>query len=280
MKAHVNGFTMAYDDVGSGPAVVLIHGFPLCRHMWRQQAKALVEAGYRAVLPDLRGFGESETSDGPYAMSVFADDIIALLDHLGIEKAAVAGMSMGGYILLDLLEHYPRRVAAAGFIVTRAGADDEAGKVRRTKLAHAVQETGPQVVTEAFESVLFAEATSIRQPELVAEVREWMAGTSRKGLEGALLAMRDRQDYSGVLGAFDLPALVVRGEDDRLVPRSDAESLAKELPRATLCAIPGGGHLANLEQPDSFNRCLLRFLHKVLPPGTEGASSATPDRRD
>jgi len=73
---------------------------------------------------------------------------------------------------------------------------------------------------------------------------------------------------------------VVRGEDDRLVPRSDAESLAKELPRATLCAIPGGGHLANLEQPDSFNRCLLRFLHKVLPPGTEGASSATPDRRD
>lgn len=279
MKTTVNGCTMAYEDIGSGPAVLLVHGFPLCRRMWRHQAKALVEAGYRVVLPDLRGFGESEASAGPFSMSVFADDLVGLMDRLGIEKAAIAGMSMGGYILLDLLERHFSRVAAAGFVFTRAGADDEAGKVRRTQAAHAVQETGPQDLIESFSRLLFAPQTATRAPELVAEVKGWMAAVPRRSLAGAQLGMRDRKDYSERLGAFDLPALVVLGERDGIVSAQEAEAMARALPRATLCRIAGGGHMANLEQPETFNACLLAFLHKALP-GRPEASQRPLQQRD
>ncbi len=131
MKALINGITIGYDDNGSGPAVCLIHGFPLDRRMWRPQVMTLASAGYRVITPDLRGFGESDATEGPYTMDLYADDLVKLLDHLGIGRAVVGGMSMGGYVLLNLLERHPDRLAAACFIVTRSGADDEAGKERR-----------------------------------------------------------------------------------------------------------------------------------------------------
>src|SRR5512144_213567 len=106
MRAVINGITMAYDDNGSGPVLLLIHGFPLCRRMWHPQIKALVDAGFRVITPDLRGFGESDTPEGPYSLVLYADDMVELLDHRGIEKAAVGGMSMGGYILFSLLERH------------------------------------------------------------------------------------------------------------------------------------------------------------------------------
>ncbi|MBE0596661.1 MAG: alpha/beta hydrolase, partial [Desulfuromonadales bacterium] len=131
MKVQLDDISLACDDVGSGPTVLLIHGFPLCRRMWQPQARALAAAGYRVIAPDLRGFGDSAAPAGPYSMSVFADDMIRLLDHLQIDKAVVGGMSMGGYVLLNLLERHPGRASAALFLVTRAGADDDAGKVKR-----------------------------------------------------------------------------------------------------------------------------------------------------
>ena len=125
MRTVINGITMAYDDHGSGPAVVLIHGFPLCRRMWHPQIQALTNAGFRVIAPDLRGFGESDAPDGPYSMELFADDIVELLDHLGIDEAVVGGMSMGGYVLLNLLERHRQRLRGAVFITTHATADDD-----------------------------------------------------------------------------------------------------------------------------------------------------------
>jgi 3-oxoadipate enol-lactonase len=265
MKSFVNGVNLAYDDIGNGPAVMLIHGFPLRRLMWRHQARALVDSGYRVVLPDLRGFGDSEVPDGPYSMDVFAEDLAQLMDRLGIGKAVVGGMSMGGYVLFNLLARHPQRIKAACFIVTRAGGDGDIAKVRRTELAHSTQEKGQEEISRAFETILFARETSILNPGLVAEVKEWMTGTDRRGLAAALLAMRDRRDYSSTLGVFDLPALVVKAEEDRAIPPADADLLAAGLPRATLCTLAGGGHMVNLEQPEAFNACLLDFLGRVSP---------------
>ncbi len=109
MQAELNGIQLAYDEAGEGPAVLLIHGFPLGRQMWGPQVQALAAAGFRAVAPDLRGFGESEPGAGAGSTDLLADDLIALLDHLGIEKAVVGGMSMGGYVMLNLLARYPER---------------------------------------------------------------------------------------------------------------------------------------------------------------------------
>lgn len=260
MKVNINDIELAYDDYGSGPAVVLLHGFPLVRQMWQPQIRALTGAGYRVVTPDLRGFGESEAPNGPYAMSNYADDVIGLIDHLDIEQAVVGGMSMGGYVLFNLLERYAQRLTAAAFLVTRAAGDDEAGGAKRTKLAQSAHEEGAQPVAEAFSGVLFAPDTPRLRPELVAQVEGWMLATEVRGLTGGLLAMRDRKDYSEVLAAFTLPALVVGAEQDRAIPLEHSQALHERLPNSRLCVVPGAGHLANLEAPEVFNRCLLEFL--------------------
>ena len=263
MNAIINGSTMAFDDAGSGPVVVLVHGFPLNRRMWHPQVKALTGAGFRVVTPDLRGFGESDAPDGPYSMELFADDLIALLDHLGIEQAVIGGMSMGGYVLFNLLERYPERLIAACFLLTRSNADDEAGRARRLALAQEVMKFGPQAVAEPFVKLVFAPQTAERRPELVDEVCRWMVATDSRGLAGGLLAMRERKDYTPLLGRFRLPTLVIGATEDQAVPSAVATALHQGLPRSTFCMIEGAGHMANLEEPEAFNHCLLEFLRSL-----------------
>jgi pimeloyl-ACP methyl ester carboxylesterase len=265
MKALINGITIGYDDRGSGPAICLIHGFPLDRRMWGPQVIALASAGYRVITPDLRGFGESDVPHGPFSMDIFADDMVALIDHLDIGRAIVGGMSMGGYVLLNLLERYPARVAAACFIVSRSGVDDEAGKERRLSMAREVMKSGPRMVADQFEKILFVTKTAKARPELVAEVYGWMMEKDAAGVAGGLLAMRGRKDYTGLLNSFHLPTLVIGAEEDQAVPAENARTLAQGLPQSRLCIIPGAGHLANLEQPNAFNNCLIEFLRGLSP---------------
>lgn len=265
MKAFINGINMAWDDVGSGPAVSLIHGFPLDRRMWRPQVAALASAGYRVITPDLRGFGDSDASEGPYTMDLFADDLVALLDHLHIGSTIVGGMSMGGYVLLNMLERYPELLAAASFIVTRSGADDEAGKNRRLTLADELMRSGPRFVADQFKKILFATRTATEKPEMVAEVYRWMMEKDAAGMAGGLLAMRGRKDYTDLLAGFQLPALVIGAEEDLAVPVENARTLAEGLPQSRLRIIAGAGHMVNLEQPEAFNNCLLEFLHSLQP---------------
>ncbi len=255
-----------YDEQGAGLPVLLIHGFPLCRQMWRPQRAALAAAGYRVICPDLPGFGESPALAGPASMASYAEAVIALMDDLGIEKTVVGGMSMGGYVLLDLLARYPERCTGVMFMVTRAAADDAAGKQKRTKLAAEVKAGNEMIVADAFDQVLFAPETVEGKPQLVTEVREWMEATSPAGIIAGLLAMRDREDYVAKLSGFKLPALVVGADQDLAMPLEHAQALAAGLPQAELKIISDAGHMANLEQTESFNAALLGFLNKFAGP--------------
>jgi len=260
MRYTRQGVSIEYDDIGNGVPLLLIHGFPLDRRMWRPQIDALAASGYRVITPDLRGFGDCDVPDGPFSMDLFADDLAALLDHLGIRRAVFGGMSMGGYVLLNTLERHPEKVAAACFIVTRSGADDEAGKERRRKMAMEVVESGAHPVADIFSGILFAEGTAKTRPQLCLEVYGWMEGNEARGLAGALLAMAGRKDYTALLGSFRLPCLVIGAEQDKAVTREQIQILAAGLPHHKLCMVPEAGHLVNLEQPDVFNKCLLEFL--------------------
>lgn len=252
--------TLAYDDNGSGQPLLLIHGFPLNRTMWRPQIEALTKAGYRVITPDLRGFGESRLTSATVSMRSYADDIVALMDHLRLSQAVVGGMSMGGYVLLNLLERYPERVSAAIFIVTRAGADDETGKGKRTALAAATAAEGMKPVLDVFSNILFAPATLTDHPELVAEVSGWISATDPRGAAAGLLAMRERKDYLPLLGAIRQPALVIGADQDQVMPTDHSRAIADGIAAAKLSIVQGGGHMANLEQPDGFNAVLKEFL--------------------
>lgn len=260
MKANINGISLAYSDRGTGLQLILMHGFPLCRTMWAPQAEALSKANCRVITPDLRGFGQSGSGAGIASMELYADDIVALMDHLGIDKAVVGGMSMGGYVLLNLLERYPERVAAPIFIVTKAGGDDEAGKARRTALAEACRLQGSLPVAEAFRNLLFAPATMTDNPELVDQVFGWMSATDPAGAAAGLIAMRERKDSTGLLGSISQPALVIGADQDLAIPPVNSQVLAEGLPNAELCILHGGGHMVNQEQPVGFNEAILEFL--------------------
>lgn len=251
---------LKFAESGSGLPVVLIHGYPLSRSMWRAQLAPLADAGCRVICADLPGFGESPPLAGAASMARYADALIGLLDALGIDKAVFGGMSMGGYVLLNLAERYPERLLAAMYLVTRAAADDAAGKEKRTLLAAQVEAGDRLAVAEAFARVLFAPETPQKQPQLVAEVRQWMEATPAAGLIGGLLAMRERADYIDKLAGFALPSLVVGAALDVAVPPEHARTLAAGLPNAELHIIPAAGHMANLEQPELFNAIVLGFL--------------------
>lgn len=254
---------LAYDDSGNGLPVVLIHGFPLCRAMWRPQIDALVAQGCRVICPDLPGFGESPPLAEPACMAHYADAVIGLLDDLGIEQAVIGGMSMGGYVLLNLASRYPERLLAAMFLVTRAAADDAAGKEKRSILAGALRNGDRMIVPDTFDQVLFAPTTPQQNPALVAEVRGWMENASPAGTIYGLLAMRDRADYVARLPELDIPALVVGAEHDLAVPLVHTRVLAEGLPQAELQVIADAGHMANLEQPERFNAVVAGFLAKL-----------------
>jgi pimeloyl-ACP methyl ester carboxylesterase len=234
--------------------------------MWEPQQQALVQAGFRLVTPDLRGFGESDAPEGPYSMSLFADDIIALLDYLEIDRAVIGGMSMGGYILLNLLERYPERVVAACFITTRSTSDSDAAKAGRLAFLERMKRNGSRSVAELSTATLLAGETLERNPELVSTVYRWMTSVDLRGIEGALHALLDRKDYSNQLAYFDLPTLVIGADQDCAVQPEDLRILVEGLPNSELCVIPRAGHMANLEQPEAFNHCLLHFLRRVSAP--------------
>ncbi len=274
--AFLNGAICTYDDIGSGPTVLLMHGFPLNRTLWRPQQADLVAAGYRVIAPDLRGFGESDETDAPCSMDQFADDMVALLEHLDVDQAVVVGMSMGGYLLFNLLERYPQRVAAAVFLVTRSVADDEAARLQRLRLAEDCRKYGPQTVADRFHPVLFAPGTLETRPKLGEEVYRWMVNTGSRGLVAGLLAMRDRRDATPLLSCITTPTLVIGASEDQACPLEHARMIANGISGSRFIVIEDAGHLANLEQPNQVNHCLLDFLRQVQPtPLNDGSIGCT-----
>ncbi len=175
----VNGINLAYARRGKGTPLVLIHGFPLDSTSW-SEITPLLEDKFDIILPDLRGFGQSTTVETPYSMSDMADDIAGLLDHLGIEKAALAGHSMGGYVALAFAKKYPNRVSGLGLVSSQALADAPEGKERRYKTAADVAEKGVGVVAEAMTPKLSADA------RVQAFVRNVIEKQSKEGVIGAL----------------------------------------------------------------------------------------------
>jgi 3-oxoadipate enol-lactonase len=259
VKATIDGAEIAYDDHGSGLAVLLFHAFPLGLSMWDAQVTALSETR-RVVRFDARGFGGSATGDSPLTMERIADDGAALLDVLGIEKAVVGGCSMGGYAAFAFVRRHPQRLAGLVLQDTRAGADPADAKAFRATLAAKVLAEGASAAAEAFLPKLVGGTTHREQPDLVASLRERILGASPQGIANALHGLAARADSRETLPAIAVPTLVLVGAEDVLTPPAEATTMAAAIPRARLDVILRAGHLANLENPAAVNAALLAFL--------------------
>lgn len=258
----VRGIATAVDVQGDGPALLFLHGFPLDRTMWRHIVAPLT--GWRRVAPDLRGMGLSDAPDGGYSMETYADDAIALLDVLGVERSVVCGLSMGGYVALELVRRHPDRVQALILSNTRAEGDSREGKAARDEMIQLVQREGPGALIEQLLPKLLAPSSQSTMPQLVEHVRTMATASPPAGLVGALRAMRDRPDATGLLPTIRVPTLVVAGSEDRLIPPDHGKRMADAIPGAQFTVIPDAGHLAPMEQPTATSRVFGEFLQALL----------------
>ena len=260
-RVAVPGADLAVDVRGEGVPVLFVHGFPLDRTMWRHQLATLTRC--QRIAPDLRGVGGSTASPEGYSMGGYADDLVAVLDALGVRQAVVCGLSMGGYIVFELLRRYPERVRAAALCDTRAEPDSQDARRSRDELAALAAAQGPSAVGERMLPRLLAAATLANLPEVVKQCRDMAGRFSVLGMVGALRALRDRPDSTPMLGRIRVPTLVVAGSEDQISPPAVAQAMAQAIPGARCAVIPGAGHLAPLEQPLATTRVLSDFLETL-----------------
>lgn len=260
METNLNGIRMRYEDVGAGSAVLLLHAFPLSGAMWRQQVEALRDS-YRVIAPDLRGFGGSDAPPGPYPMEQLADDTAALLEYLGVERATIVGLSMGGYIALAFWRRHRDKVAALVLADTRAGADSEEGRAGREANARLAEEQGAGAIADKLIPGLVAPGAGQAVRD---ELRALITANSSTGIAGALRGMAARADSSADLTGIAVPTLVIVGAEDGLTPVAEANLLHQGIAGSSVAQVPEAGHLSNLEQPEVFSRLLRAFLDRAM----------------
>lgn len=261
----VRGLEMAYEEAGRGVPVVLLHGFPFNRTLWRDQTETL-SATHRVVAPDLRGFGETSVGEGDTAtMEEMARDVAALMDELKIERAILGGLSMGGYVALAFCRLFSRRVRALVLADTRPQSDTEEGRANREVMARRALDEGMGAIAEAMMPKLLAPATHMKNPQAVARVREMILSTKPEAAAAALRGMAVRQDHTNWLQNVLQPTLIVVGSEDQLTPPADSETMRGEIRGSRLEVIEGAGHVSNVERPKEFNAALTKFLKDLQP---------------
>lgn len=236
--------------------VVFLHAFPLNSAMWEGQRDAL--RGRRTLAPDFPGFGGR--APGEADLDAFARAVMADMDAAGIGRAVVVGLSMGGYAAFRLHALAPERVAGLVLADTRAGADDEAGRAKRTAQAARVRTEGVGWMGEALLPALLGTTTRRERPWVADAVREIIEAGDPEGVARALEAMRERPDSTPHLGAIRVPVLAIVGEEDTLTPPAESLRIAEAVPGAKLAVLPEAGHLSNVEAPSAFNQALRDFL--------------------
>ncbi len=267
---HIDGISAAFDDLGNGtdqsPAtrmervLLLIHGHPFDRSMWRPQAEAAAAAGWRVIVPDLRGYGETTVVSGKTTLDVFANDLAALLDRLGVNRAVVGGLSMGGQIAMEFARLHPNRVQGLLLAATFARTDTDTIQRYRHELADRLEHEGMARLADELLPKMLAPQSIQDGPQLAAMVHAMMQRAPALGAAAALRGRAERRSYEPVLAALMIPALIIVGDQDAFTSRDDAEQMQKLLSRGRLVWMHGVGHMPNLERPREFNDALLAFL--------------------
>lgn len=243
-------------DTGSGTPILWIHGYPLSSAVFVPQLEI---PGVRHIMPDLPGFGRSSPAE-ELTIADYARLLQHLLTSLGVDKAIVAGLSMGGYIALALARNAPELVSGLILIDTRETPDTDEARKGRYASIEKVEQEGTRPVIEA---MLPKMLTKSAPQDVVDMVQRIMSASTPEGVTSALQAMAERDSAADLLPKLGIPVLIVVGEEDTLTPPSDSERMAAAIPNAKLVKIAGAAHLSNLEQPAAFNAAVSQFLRSV-----------------
>ena len=258
----VNGIDIAYQESGSGPPFLLLHGFSLDHTIWDRQVEAL-QRSYRILVPDLRGMGRTEHTGGPISVAMMADDMAAFLGALDINAAAVAGFSLGGYILLEMVLRHPLKVRACGFISTRATADTEEGKKVRLQHMQTVIDEGMAGFAGHFIESLFAPDYIASHPLEIEATEKVVLSQVPDSIALLIDALRRREELTPRLGEIAVPCVVFGGTGDALVPHAQMTALHEGLSDSVIELVDGAGHTTPFECADRVNFQLDQMMQRA-----------------
>lgn len=257
VKLAERSLEIAYKDEGEGAPVLLLHGFCGSSAYW-DAIVPLLRAQCRLIVPDLPGHGSSGVPASTHAIEAFADDIVALLNRLGIEKAIWLGHSLGGYVALAAAERHADRLAALGLIHSTAYPDDEKGKENRLKSIQTVKLSGIPSFVDGLIPKLFAPEHIETMADKVEYAKQIGYGTSPEGAVAALTAMRERPDRNAVLSHTTYPVLLVAGAKDQIIQPEKTFSVRRDGVRQV--QLEQAGHMSMMEAPQSLAHTIAEFI--------------------
>jgi 3-oxoadipate enol-lactonase len=253
-KVEVNGIRIAYTLGDAGKPLVLLHGYPLDRSIWNQLAP-LLEDGFRVLMPDLKGFGESDVADTGKSIASYASDVAGVMKHVGMRNAYIVGHSMGGYVALAFAREYPESTTGIGLVSSQAAPDTPERRAGRYASAKRVLEEGVGPVAASMSEQL----TSV--PKLQQSLRDLISRQRAAGLAFALEAMADRPDSADFITSLGKPIVLVHGDADALIPVDRAREIKQAIPAAKYLELSACGHMPMLENPAAVAQALRFFLN-------------------
>lgn len=253
---------ICFDITGSGPPVVLLHPFPVCREFWLPVAEFL-STRYRLIMPDLRGHGDSGLGHGTATMAKHAGDVARVMTAAGVDRAPIVGVSIGGYVIFEFWRQSRERVSALVLCNTKAGADSAEARAGRLQAADEVLQKGTEVFFEGMLPRVLAETTRRSRPDLVEGALRMMRKMSPEDVAAAQRGMAERPDSIPTVQTIDVPTLIITGDEDVSTGAPEAEVMKQNIRASQMKVVSKAGHYSPWEQPQEVGRLLRQFLDSL-----------------
>lgn len=260
LSIEMDNFALSYDDIGEGTIpIIFLHGFPFTKAMWSGQLNFL-STTHRVIACDIRGFGKSTDQESHLSIDLFSDDVIAFMDTLDIYRAIICGLSMGGFIALNLVQKHPDRFAALLLCNTQCIADTAEVKAGRYATIDAIKANGAAAFNEKFVHSVFHADSLVKKKSLVEELRSVVFANADHTITRGLAALAERSETCTTLHDIAIPTLIIGSRADVVTPLVQSEFMHQHIAGSVLRVIDEAGHVSNLEQPDEFNVYVRDFL--------------------
>jgi 3-oxoadipate enol-lactonase len=248
-----------YDVAGNGPPVVLLHPFPVNHEFWFPVSRLLSQR-YRLIIPDVRGHGDSGIGEGPATMQKHAEDISRVMTAVGVGRAPLVGVSIGGYAIFEFWRKFRDRVSAVALCNTKAGADTGDARNARLEAAQGVLERGTEPFFEGMLQKVLGETTRRSRPDLVEGALRMMRKMSAEDVAGVQRGIADRPDSVAMLKTINVPTLIITGDEDKLTGIPEAEIMKHNIARSHMRVVAKAGHYSPWEQPEEVGKLIRQFL--------------------
>lgn len=255
---HRDGQDLYYETHGSGSPLLFIHSYLCSSAMWAHEIETF-STDHRVIALDLRGHGRSGPSE-PHDLYDLVDDVIAILDHEGIQRAVWCGLSIGGMITMRAALRYPERVSAMILVDTDGMSEAPKIVLKHKALAVITRLFGVKPVLSSIMKLMFGKHARRNQHALMSTWRQALSQVHVPSMMRTLKALDTRDDVIGALEAIACPTCIIHGDEDTAIPLHRGRALAQALPHSTFVELEQCGHLSNLEQPVAFNTHIIPFL--------------------